>query len=339
MVTLVGTWLWILIGAGAALRCSAVPPGVDATDFEATVEDTLDCQPDTDDDAEQCLHGLRWAPSRFQIRWKPRQGSTVYADITFPSPRPVGFAEVDQVHCRWYAVKDAEGHAVPAPAYLVVHESGSSMQVGRLIASSLPSYGVHGVLIELPGYGARRSPALDRDNLPAIFRQAIADVRRARDALRAIPEMRAVGLQGTSLGGFVATMAGALDNGFACHVLLLCGGDLYGILSQGQKDAAKVMEKLRATGATEEQLRSGLREIEPLRIAHRLSPQRTWLFGATWDEVVPIEHVRRLADRIALPSDHRIELPANHYSGIIYLPSVLSNMARWINEPRAVPSK
>ncbi|RMF43866.1 MAG: hypothetical protein D6753_04095 [Planctomycetota bacterium] len=128
------------------------------------------------------------------------------------------------------------------------------------------------------------------------------------------------------MGGFVATLAGSLDGRYDAHVLLLCGGDLYGILSRGQKDAAKTMERLRASGLSEDELRRQLHSIEPLRIAQRLPADRTWLYAARFDRVVPLEHAELLADRIGLPAERFIRLPCNHYSGIYYLPGILIKM-------------
>ncbi|RMF37029.1 MAG: hypothetical protein D6753_18315, partial [Planctomycetota bacterium] len=194
-------------------------------------EDTLDIRPDADADADACLDQFRWEPDRFAVEIHPSTEPGVYADVRFPSPLPSGTAETDTVHAEWYAARDQHSGVVrPAPVYVVVHESGSDMRVGRLIASSLPPLGLHGLMIQLPGYGQRRSERLDRDDLPRMIRQGVADVRRARDAAAAIPQMQSggIGLQGTSLGGFVATLVGSLDGRYDAHVLLLCGGDLYG---------------------------------------------------------------------------------------------------------------
>lgn len=58
------------------------------------------------------------------------------------------------------------------------------------------------------------------------LKQAVADVRRARDAAASLPLIsgRVFGVQGTSLGGFVTSTAGGLDKGFDRVFILLAGG-------------------------------------------------------------------------------------------------------------------
>ena len=43
--------------------------------------------------------------------------------------------------------------------------------------------------------------------------------------------------------------------------------------------------------------------------------------------MVPIKNARALATAIGLDSVHHVQLPVNHYTGIVYLPMVLSNIA------------
>jgi cephalosporin-C deacetylase-like acetyl esterase len=190
---------------------------------------------------------------------------------------------------------------------------------------------MHAFMIQLPGYGARRNESVDHDNvvrmLPAL-RQAIADVRRARDAVTAIPcvDSRVVGVQGTSLGGFVTATAAGLDQGYNRVFILLAGGNLHDVVLNGAKDAAKIREKLQAAGVTREQILFHSRLIEPMRLAHRMNPQTTWIYSGQYDDVVPPACSIALARAASLPADHHIQLPADHYSGVIFLPMVLQQI-------------
>src|SRR6185312_9484118 len=103
-------------------------------------------------------------------------------------------------------------------------------------------HGLHAFLVHLPGYGARRVEGhsqLDR-TLPSL-QQAIADVRRARDAVVALPMVddSVVGVQGTSLGGFVAATVAGLDHGYNRVFILLAGGNLEEVLFHGSNEVAK----------------------------------------------------------------------------------------------------
>jgi cephalosporin-C deacetylase-like acetyl esterase len=135
-----------------------------------------------------------------------------------------------------------------------------------------------------------------------------------------------LGVQGTSLGGFVTATVAGLDDGYDRVFILLAGGNLHDVVLNGSKDAAKTKEKLLAAGITEEQIKEHARHIEPLRLAHRISADRTWLYSGKYDDVVPPRCSLALAKAAKLPEGHHIELAANHYSGIIFLPNVLQDI-------------
>ncbi len=117
------------------------------------------------------------------------------------------------------------------------------------------------------------------------MRQAIADVRRARDAVASLPlvDDAHIALQGTSLGGCVSATSAALDHSYDSVFLTLAGGNIFDLIQNGKKDAAKVRQKLNQAGFSGEQLKAIVHPIEPNRIAHRLQPERTWLYSGTYD--------------------------------------------------------
>lgn len=282
-------------------------------------------------DARHCLEGLVWNPREFSVRCEKsshRRGDLL---VRFPSPISSGDTFNDVVAMEWYVARDGLFQPVKAPAVVVVHESNSEMVVGRLIARGLRGMGLHAFLIHLPSYGERREghkPAAARLLRRAV--QAIADVRRARDAVAALPlvDTRHIALQGTSLGAFVSATAASLDHGYDSVFLLLAGGNLYDIVQNGKRDAANARKSLEAAGLKGEKLKTLLHSIEPLRVAHRLDSSSTWLFSGKHDTVVPLKNAIALAKAAKLDSKHHIRLNANHYSGIIYLPYVLSHIAR-----------
>ncbi len=259
--------------------------------------------------------------------------------IRFPSPVETDNASNDLVAIEWHAARDDSGELIDAPAVVVVHESGRAMTVGRLFARGFQQRGLHAFLLHLPHYGARRGEgqARETDNVIVSIRQAVADVRRARDAVAVLPKVdsKNISLQGTSLGGFVSATTAGLDHGYQAVFLMLAGGDLYDMLQHGQRDAAKVRERLEEAGLTGEKLKSLIYHIEPNRLAHRYDIERTWLYSGTKDTVVPLRNAQSLAKAAGLTKTHHIHMNADHYSGIVYLPFVLNHMARKIGE---VPS-
>jgi dienelactone hydrolase len=328
--------LLILLLFPASAKCAqaTMPALAVGASFEAA--DTLACGPEENGSAKEMLDSVCWVPSEFSVRLetaKPGYGEWL---VRFPSPRPSGDSTSDLVAMEWYAAHDREGDVVEAPAIVVVHESGSQMTVGRLIAQSLSTQGLHSFLLHLPGYGARRAEGLsDVKRILPSLQQAIADVRRARDAVFALPHVdrSVVGVQGTSLGGFVTATVAGLDHGYDRTFILLAGGNLHEVVLHGAKDAEKTHKKLTAAGVTDEQIKEFAWQVEPLRLAHRINAASTWLYSGKYDEVVPPSCSPALARAAHLSSGHHVELPVGHYSGVFYLPLVIQDIAQHTKKP------
>jgi len=302
--------------------------------FEAT--DTLNVGVGITPDEKSCLDGLKWLPTNFPVRLESAQKDCGDWLVRFPSAKPSGNSVNDEVAMEWYQVKDKAGQPIEAPAAVIIHESGSGMTVGRLIAKSLRNKGVHTFMMQLPYYGARRGPAgRPKDmNLIGALQQGIADARRAKDAVSTLPvvDKSRISLQGTSLGGFVTATTAGLDQSYHRVIVFLAGGDLYSVLMDGKKEASQVREELLKSGMTEGEVRSMLNSIEPLRLAHRVDPARTWLFSALYDDVVPPRNAKLFAEAARLNSTHHMEMQANHYSGIVFLPSLTQQMVDIMSE-------
>jgi cephalosporin-C deacetylase-like acetyl esterase len=178
--------------------------------------------------------------------------------------------------------------------------------------------------------------------VPAV-RQAVADVRRSRDAVASLPLVDAerIAVQGTSLGGFVTATVAGLDPAYDKVFILLAGGDLAGVLERGKGDAERV-RRFAEAGLGEAEVRRTLHAIEPTRLAHRYRADCTWIYSGKYDDVVPPAHSQLLAEAAGLPADHHVQMEANHYSGIIYLPMVLARIAGEIHAVQggeAAPSR
>lgn len=296
--------------------------------FEAT--DTLDCGAEPNADAAACIAGLHWNAGRFTVELQPATPGCGDYLVRFPSPRPIGNSVNDLVALEWFAARDGDKICKARPI-VVVHESARNMTVGRMVARGISGLGLHAFLIHLPGYGERKdgSPLTAEQIVPSL-KEAVADVRRARDAvatLQLVDDSR-IGLQGTSLGGFVTATVAGLDHGYDRVFITLAGGDLQDVILHGQRDAIKVHAKLTAAGLSDEQIKQAMLQIEPLRLAHRISPEHTWLFNGKLDTVVSPRSSRALAEAAHLPPAHHIEFPADHYSGMVYLPQVIEQIRR-----------
>jgi dienelactone hydrolase len=317
--------IWFIVACWLAGSAS-----VQAETGEWVARDTLRMGRDSTADARECLQGFWWKRSRFPVRVEKATDGRYPWLVSFPSPLPTGAEVNDRVTVEWHAVRDDEGLAKRAPAVVVVHESGSAMEVGRLFARSMQASGVHGFLVQLPYYGERRGEGRPEaaTQLVRTLQQGSADVRRARDAVAALPavDSRYIAVQGTSLGGFVVACSASLDNGFDDCFIMLAGGQLYEMISSGQKDTASAREELAAAGYEGEKLRQLLAPVEPTRLGHRLDRQITWMYIAKQDTVVPLASAKALADVARLEPDHQMMLEANHYSAILHLPKILDHI-------------
>ncbi len=324
---------WIVLLAGClAARVAADEP---AATFEARDSLALELR---SPEHREVLRPMGWEPGPFTVeRRRPEPGESD-ADwlLSFPSPLPRGVDAVsDVVWVEWYVAADVHAGAdAPPAAVLIIPETDRRRHASKAIARVLRNSGVHGLVLQPPGYGRRRIPGADRDaaQLVPTVRQTAADARRTRDALAALDELRggSIHLAGLSLGGFIASLSAALDGGFDGTFILLAGGDLNLVLSRGQRDAAKVRERLVGAGFDGERLRELLWQVEPLRVADRLVPERTWLYSGRFDTVIPLESATRLAEAVPLPAGHHVVYAIDHYSGVLILPVIVGHMAEQV---------
>ncbi len=189
----------------------------------------------------------------------------------------------------------------------------------------------------MPHYGHRRksSEKPTGDQFLLAMRQGIADVRRARDAVAALPgvDPTRISLQGTSLGGFVAGTTAGLDSAFDQVFIMVAGGDLYGLMQNGAKEAAELRDRLAKAGFTGDKLRDLMARIEPTRLASRLNPARTWLYSAEQDQVVPMANALAFKQAAGLADDHHVRLAGDHVSVIVYVPAILMHVMERVSPP------
>lgn len=324
-----GVLILALVGIAAAARGAEVRP-----DFRwnLQVTDSLGTLDDPAEDAQEALNGLKWVPETFQVSSTPlpEMKDEANAILRFPSPVPCGDAQCDVATLHWYAALDEHGAPLTGPAVVVIHESGSRQTIGRLFARGFRDKGIHAFLLSLPNYALRRSPKVPAtaESLLSHMKQGIADARRARDIVAALPCVDAdhIGLQGVSLGGFVAATTGGLDSAYHSVFIMLAGGDLAGVILQGGDVAARIRQRLTQMGVTEAEIKQLARPVEPLRLAHRLNPERTWVYTAKYDQIVPTENANRLVQAAGLPQGHHVTLLADHYTGVVYYTLLLNQM-------------
>ncbi len=332
-------WTMLASLATGVLLAEDIPS--QATGRDSSIE-WKDDQPD----AQAMLTQIAWPSTDFSVTWSPVEGRDFQRLVRYPSPIPSGDAINDLVSMEWYMPKLPVLQAGLLPTIVVIHESGSAMPAGRAIARGIQQRGLNAILLHLPYYGERRGKkGRDQSEFLITMRQGVADARRAFDAVAALPgvDKTRISLQGTSLGGFVATSAASLDACYHQTFIMLAGGDLHDMIMHGKQDTAQLREQLDKAGYTGDKLKDLLNQVEPTRIAHRLPPDRTWVYAALQDDVVPIRNARILADAIKLDRKHRMEFVGGHYSAALWLPVVVDHFTKTAMSTRvaeeSIPSR
>jgi hypothetical protein len=281
------------------------------------------------------LEQLLWKPGPFEVSSAPVEGEEHQVVLRFPSAFETGNAINDRAALLWYQAANAKD-GEKLPAIVVVHESGSAMPVGKMFAKGFAARGVHAFLIHLPFYGLRRDRSVKPDEkFLIVMRQAIADVRRAHDAVAVMPgvDPARISLQGTSLGGFVSATAAGLDRGYDHVFIMVAGGDLYGLIQNGERESAELRRKLEEAGYTGDKLRDMIATVEPNRLAGRVNPERTWLYSAEQDRVVPFANALSYKRAAKLADDHHVRLWGDHVTTILYFPVIADHVVKQIHAP------
>jgi dienelactone hydrolase len=289
---------------------------------------------------------ILWSPQPFTVQVEPPasgQADPIVRRVAFPSAHPSDQTHLATVTARWFVAGSdvAEpGSTDPRPIVVLIHTLHPQTPLTTMLGTALSRQGVHALLVDLPGYGARRAPSAAAGNAgwPGIVAlreagRAVADVRRACDAAAALPgvDPDRVVLHGSSLGSFSAAVAAGLGAHRNALVLLLSGGYAAEALETGQKDAARFRAALDAAGLDARQRAALIQPLEPLRFADRLDPQTTWLLAARNDTVIAPRHADALAQAIGLDGSRYHRLAGNHYTAALSLPAVAELLVRIAN--------
>lgn len=335
----------ILLGAGSfspqLLWVDPVPASVPpASLYQA--RDSVRWTSDPDPASQACLKQFMWRAQTFEVEVssdvsgqipgvpEAYPGPACHALVRFLSPKARAHVPRDTVVLEWYAAKDSDGRIEDAPALIMVPESQPQMAISRMMAPQLAGRGIQVFLMQPPGYCLRREQGgfLDGKEFFSRIVQAVADARRARDAVAVLPHVQAgnISLLGTSIGGFAAELAAGLDHGFQHVFILLAGGHLYQILMGPGREPTLAREALERAGYGGSKLRQLAGAVEPLLLAHRVDPKSTWLYSARSDPIVPLKDARAWALAAHLPASHHLIVPGTHYTAILYFPTLMTRI-------------
>ncbi len=314
---------WLLLFAALPLLARANPTPSEAVTLRAVHPALPPLRPGPQPD--DALAPYRVPAGEFALALGPARALRRHAvrEVEFPSARA---GRWPVVHGTLYLPTE---RAERVPAAVVVHHLGGSFDAEKVLAQHLAVNGVAALFVSLPNYGARREPGTREGFLSlgpevgfATFQQAVLDVIRAGDALRALPEVdpERVGLVGVSLGAFVTAVARGVDPRLGRTALLLGGGDLPGLLAALPEE----IRRQRPEGLELEALTPLLRPVDPLTFAARIEPDDVYMVNARRDEIVPEASTLALWERLERP---RIEwLDCGHYGIVLHMPRLFNTV-------------
>lgn len=257
--------------------------------------------------------------------------------ISFESPVFTSEPENNKVGLSVFLPTDRFG---PVPVVILLHYWGASDdRLERQIAVRLAESGVASVLVPLP-YHLSRTPSgkvsgemavvPDLGRLRATTTQAVLDVRRAIDWIETREEFRhdQIGLGGTSLGALVGALAFAVEPRIAASLYLLGGADMAHILWHSSRVVSQ-REELRKQGLTENRVREGLAEIEPLNYLRPDDRRPSFVIAAKFDTVVPPADAEKLI--AALGNCQSLWLDTGHYGGALVQARLVRTVASYFS--------
>lgn len=316
------------LGGEASAKPAATEPDKPHRDGEAAPKSTADSATARRlERFEITGEPFRWTMTRDRVmrtytRW---QG-------TFPSAVKSGLKENDTVRISYYRPrgKGAPTAAKPGHAVLILHHLGGGHEAEEVFAAYLATNGIAAATMRFPFYGKRRPEGFKKQILRAdprtlgtFIRQAVADVRRASDVLRSLPETRKdrIGLAGVSLGAVIGSLACGIDARFHRVSLILGGGRLDQILTSDAPEVTGIREWLESRKVDRKTLRSWLDGCEPCHYAHRVETRRILMLNAWNDEIIPRRSTLALHKAFGEPKIHWYQ--TGHYGAALHIFNIL----------------
>lgn len=254
--------------------------------------------------------------------------------LTFPSPVVSPSPENNTVHCEYY--RSRSGGRLPG--VIVLDITGGDQSLSRGIALFMAQNKINALFVQMAYYGPRRPPgskqrllSTDIPHTMEAVRQTVLDVRVAGAWLASRPEIdaRRLGIMGTSLGSFIATLCAETEPRFARAAILLGGGglvDAYYDHPQA-KPFTKAYELL---GGTKAKLKDRLAPVDPLTLAGNLKGRDVLMLCASRDEIVPPAAATALWAAAGRPKIHWYD--TTHYGAALFIPQMLPVVVRHFRE-------
>jgi dienelactone hydrolase len=245
--------------------------------------------------------------------------------LTFPSPVESPHKENNTVHCEYYHPTKPGRY----PGMIVLDITAGDQSLSRIIATHLAQNDIGALFVQMAYYGPRRPPgsklrmlSTDIPHSMAAVRQTILDIRVASAWLASRPEIdpKRLGILGTSLGSFLATLAAETEPRFDRVVLLLGGGGLVDAFYDHAK-AKPYRQIYELFGGTKDEVKKLIAPVDPITMADRLRGRNVLMVCASRDEIVPPSSSRALWEAMGQPKI--VWYDTTHYGAALFIPKLL----------------
>jgi len=262
-----------------------------------------------------------------KLRDLPVSGVEIH-ELRFPSPVKSPCPENNTVYAEYYR-PIGKG---PFPCVIVLDITGGDQSLSRLIAGHLAQHKIGGLFVQMAYYGPRRPPGSplrllspDVGHTLEAVRQTVLDLRWAAAWMGSRPEIdkTRLGIMGTSLGSFVAALAGEMEPKLIRVGVMLGGGGFVDAFYDDPRVAAyrRIWERL---GGSKEKVAAVIAPVDPITCAARLKEHRLLIIAAKKDEIVP----PRMAEALWNASGRQkiVWLNSGHYTAALYLTTGLKHV-------------
>jgi dienelactone hydrolase len=271
----------------------------------------------------------RLAERSFEYTMKPVRDLPVSGvemfEVTFPSPVASPTPENNTVYAEYYRPKGSG----PFPAVIVLDITGGDQSLSRFIARTLAQNKIAGLFVQMAYYGPRRPlgsklriMSTDIPRTMEAVRQTVLDCRCAAAWLASRPEVdpQRIGIMGTSLGSFIATLTSEMDPRFSRVAILLGGGGLVDAFYDHPR-AAPYRKAYELLGGTKEQVKQMLAPVDPITKAANLRGRPVLMIAAKRDEIVPPSAAVALWEAMGKPKI--VWYDTTHYGAALYILAAL----------------
>lgn len=241
--------------------------------------------------------------------------------VTFPSPVKSPEPENNTVYAEYYRPKELGRY----PAVIVLDITGGDQSLSRFIARSMAQNKICGLFVQMAYYGPRRPPGskirMLSTNVPRSIeavRQTVLDCRYAAAWLACRPEVdsQRLGIMGTSLGSFVATLTAEMEPRLDRLAILLGGGGLVDAFYD-HPQAAPYRKAWELIGGKKEQVKELFAPVDPITQARNLRGRPVLMIAAKRDEIVPPSAAVALWEEMGKPKI--IWYDTTHYGAALYI--------------------